>query len=409
MNKNVFYLAGLLLMLLSEMIPIIPKSVVVVSVIFFLLYLMNSRLRISVPYLKWMLCVFGFFTLSVLWALDILLVRWVLVFQLIPIFIGTIATYSYLKSSPSGIRSILWVYLLAALVLTVSILMNIDQLESGKRLSTVLNEEDEKTFNSNNIGMCLCYTLYVGYLLLFRGKKYLYKILTLIAGLVLIWLILLTGSRKAILMLVIPVLFFSFQVRHKSWLTFVLPLSLSILVIFYNFIMDLPIFYDVMGRRVEDMMNILTGQTQGSEDISRVILIEYGLEWFKDNPVLGYGINNFRVLSNQTSLFLGHNFYAHNNYVELLVDVGIVGFFIYYSCYYFFWKHLKGTIRGNRMNTWIMALIVVRLFLDTAQVSYYSFISNLIICMCFYAVDNTRQTKLLRKVKYETSRHNTPL
>lgn len=83
-----------------------------------------------------------------------------------------------------------------------------------------------------------------------------------------------------------------------------------------------------MGARIEEAVNILGGDKSG--DNSRVFLLLWGIDWFLEKPLLGHGINCFRVLSDQTLMFAGKNFYAHNNYIELLVGVGIIGFIIYY-------------------------------------------------------------------------------
>ena len=53
-------------------------------------------------------------------------------------------------------------------------------------------------------------------------------------------------------------------------------------------------------------------------------MMEFGWELFKERPVHGYGMNNF-----SQKYYL--NTYSHNNYIELLVSCGIVGFALYYA------------------------------------------------------------------------------
>ena len=45
-----------------------------------------------------------------------------------------------------------------------------------------------------------------------------------------------------------------------------------------------------------------------------------------ENPLLGYGLNNYH-------LFHWSGVYSHNNYIEVLVSLGIIGFIIYYSIF----------------------------------------------------------------------------
>ena len=66
--------------------------------------------------------------------------------------------------------------------------------------------------------------------------------------------------------------------------------------------MEVPLFYEIIGKRMEDLFDILTNNTDGTEDISRVMLIWYGWNWFLEHPVFGVGVNNFRALSNLVPL-----------------------------------------------------------------------------------------------------------
>lgn len=396
MRLELFYYIGLFLALLAEVMPLVlPAHAPELADVFFLLYLaFGKRTRYSAAYVTWMTLVSAFFALSMVWALDIKVSLWGLR-QMIVIYIGMLASYNYLKSTPDSIINILKVFLAESIVLIVFIMINIDQIEEGVRLGKLLGDDESKMLNSNVIGMNLCYALYTVIVLLGLGKKNVLKRVIVIATSVfLIYLILLTGSRKALLMISIPLLVFSLLQHNKGRGITALILVIGLLVISSNMIMNIAILHDVMGSRVEDAIAIITGREQGTEDTSRFFLVQYGLVWFKENPIIGYGINNFRVLSNHTSLFAGYNFYAHNNYVELLVDVGIIGFFVYYSCFFYFWKNLKGYFMYNRLNKWIASLIIIHLVLDMAMVSYYSFTSNLILCLCFYAVDITRGTSL---------------
>lgn len=415
MKLDYLYYIGLFLALLAEVMPLVmPVHTPELADAFFLIYLASvKRVRYSKAYVTWMAAVLAFFAISTTWALDVKLSLWGLR-QVIVIFIGMLATYSYLKSDPDSIKNILVVFLAESIVLIVFIIINLDQIEMGIRLGKQFGDEESQKVNSNVIGMNFCYALYVVFVLLGQSNKSFWKrVLVIAASVFLIYLILFTGSRKALLMIAIPLLVFPLLQKNKSKGTVFLVAVAGLLIIGSNLIMDIPIFYDVIGSRVEDGIAILTGREQGTEDVSRIFLAQYGLEWFKENPSFGYGINCFRVLSNKTSMFAGYNFYAHNNYVELLVDVGLIGFLIYYSCFFFFWKNLKRHFMDIRLNKWIASLIIIHLVLDMAMVSYYSFTSNLILCLCFYAVEITRKGKnhfkQLQNVKYETSRYNTAL
>jgi O-antigen ligase len=56
-------------------------------------------------------------------------------------------------------------------------------------------------------------------------------------------------------------------------------------------------------------------------------LIKKGMEYFWKRPITGYGLDNFRIITNYSNL------YSHNNFIEILFSSGVIGFCIYYSKY----------------------------------------------------------------------------
>jgi len=66
--------------------------------------------------------------------------------------------------------------------------------------------------------------------------------------------------------------------------------------------------------------------TVATRETSRVDLVKRGLRVAADRPVLGVGLGNFVFYSSYEQ-------YAHNNYVELLADTGVLGAGLYYGIY----------------------------------------------------------------------------
>lgn len=414
MKLDIFYILGLILALLAEVLSLVlPVHTPELAAFFFLIYMIGGmKPRFNRAFVVWMLGVLVFFALSTAWSLDSWWCFWGLR-QMVIVFIGMLATYSYLSSSPGNIKKVLKIYLAVSFILIVFVMMNVGQLDAGVRLGQQVDDKfgEEQTLNSNLLAINLCYALYAGFVIISLGKKSkLIRVVALMAAVFVLYLILMTGSRKAIILLLLPVVIFPLLSKSKGKKMLMIPVGAAVVALGGYLIMIVPSLYDVLGSRVEDLLNIVSGETSGGEDISRAVLIEYGIEWFLQKPLFGYGINNFRVLSNNTYFFAGRNFFAHNNYVELLVDVGLVGFLIYYSCYYYFWKRLKGHFSENNLNKWILILIIAHLFLDIAMVSYYSFSSNLILCLCFYAAAISRENNMkLNTNVHEASRHHQTL
>jgi O-antigen ligase len=120
----------------------------------------------------------------------------------------------------------------------------------------------------------------------------------------------------------------------------------------------------------------------------RIGLAKTGLELFKNRPILGAGINNFAALFGSLA---GVYTYAHNNYIELLVGVGLFGFVIYYSGYVYIIKKAISLKKNDlQLSSLALTLIVSLLILEIALVSYVDFTSQFLICIAFCAINIVR-------------------
>jgi len=92
-------------------------------------------------------------------------------------------------------------------------------------------------------------------------------------------------------------------------------------------------------------------------------MIEDGVEMWKEYPLLGIGLDQYRVIS-------VYGTYSHNNYVELLVNLGLIGLLLYYSIHLFIlFSCLKNAMKSF-IKIWSFASIALILMWDMALVSY---------------------------------------
>src|SRR5699024_4855189 len=102
-------------------------------------------------------------------------------------------------------------------------------------------------------------------------------------------------------------------------------ISVIFLIIVYFLIMNIPTFYDLIGSRVNELVNLALGRNVEDTSINtRMRLIEIAIDFFIDKPIFGYGLDSFRLIGPWWIV-------ADNNYLEILVSSGIIGFLIYYS------------------------------------------------------------------------------
>lgn len=249
--------------------------------------------------------------------------------------------------------------------------------------------------NANLVGLDYVIPLCFLFVRIYQRKKMLlYSIMAAICG----YNVLLSGSKKALLGFSIFILvYLFFESRGSKRLRSMVILGL-LLVGIYFVIMNIPSIYNILGARLEEMIEELFGDSMsaGTSTSLRYQMIEYGFTLFSENQILGVGINNYPFYF---ASMMGWNTYAHNNYVELLTDLGLIGFVSYYSIhFYLFTKLFKMLDSDERRNASLgLALVALLLFFDIAWVSYYQTRIMTIIVFVLYGVVHRKQSKIAIK------------
>lgn len=237
--------------------------------------------------------------------------------------------------------------------------------------------------NPNTISMTTAYAaLFCLYLLLSQHSKKIFYI-GLLA--VFTFVTLISGSKKGLLILIMGFFLIVFF-KSKNYKR-LLVICLSGLGVFgmYYMIMSIPELYNVIGSRIESMMLYFTQTNFADEStMERFRLIREGFRIFSDNPILGVGLNNF-------SYFQVNSNYAHNNYVEILADLGIVGVLTYY------WmptklliKALNQSSKNDTLMSLSKSLIIIILIIGIGLVDYNNIRYQMIICFIYLSSRNPK-------------------
>lgn len=278
---------------------------------------------------------------------------------LILYFIFIALLVNYVDNYDKLIRLIKF-FVFAGIVAALYILFYSD-IYSGKRLGDSLG-------NVNRIGLIIGISmLFSIYFILFE-KKYLFTIPAIITTTT----VLLTGSRAAFVFIFLGSVFLTyFKNKNSSKGKIIKNIIILLLIsfIFYYLVLNTSLFYSILGKRVESVLKFIGSEEMNDRSISeRVYMIRFGFDMFKERPLIGYGIDNFRVLLKKS---INMKTYAHCNYIELLVDVGILGTIIYYAIYVQALLCLKKIKDYNGLKYLFLTLFLCLFIIDLASVNYY--------------------------------------
>ena len=225
----------------------------------------------------------------------------------------------------------------------------------------------DSVWNANDIGlkMAIGYAICAYYYL--KNKKN--SVLLFPLALVLLVVAFFSGSRKVLFIIILFTAFL--MVARSKGTKKVLFFFLATAFVFGSYwaIMNVPILYEIIGVRIELLVAGLTGGDGGSSLEKRSFMVLSGLEWFLNRPWLGYGIDSFRALFGNLT---GWEVYAHNNFIELLVDTGIVGLLLYYSLTAYIIKRLwKPALHDKELLALVLLIYtIISTIMDYAMVSY---------------------------------------
>ena len=211
--------------------------------------------------------------------------------------------------------------------------------------------------NENEFGMAFSEALIIAYYYFLRNHKRIH--LASIA--VFVVFALSSGSKKAILMSAVGViglsaLHYGFR---RIWKTL---LALLAVALAGFILLQLPLFSVIRNR----LTSYFSGDLNIS-DMHRMAFIETGLRMIAERPLFGYGLSNFASIS-------GIGTYSHNNFIEVAVSTGCVGFVIYYGSFAFAaWKLFKGFIHRKDMKTVVLLVfIIINFVFGYGMVQFYS-------------------------------------
>lgn len=333
--------------------------------------LISKRKRIALNYyVLWVGAFAGFYFASYIWAKNINSCS-TYANKFMRFFVLAIVLVNIIKSN-KDIEKILKMLLASLAYASILLVLKTPFSDFGnERIGQMIG------LNSNDLGFRLATAIAI--CIFFIANKHVKnKLIYVILAIAFSVLTLFTGSRKALLMVIF--LIFTFAVLYRNHnrdnkdiikkIIFIIIILISIYILWY-LMMNVDLFYNVLGHRMESMINTFWGDADDTSMANRDFYREKAIELFKLHPVLGYGGNNFHDYMHEIDA--GIYAYSHNNFWELMSTLGIVGTSIYYIPLAFFtWKLMKSFLITRESLSLMLLTLVLFVFVTTRYGMYYN-------------------------------------
>ncbi len=210
----------------------------------------------------------------------------------------------------------------------------------------------------------------------FKNRKLRYLLLDFLF----VFTILATGSRKGLLILVLG-FFLLLNVifkRNKKIIYFTIAFFLCSLMFYV--IRTIPQLYETVGSRMDELLNLVLNKDVSDPSIlTRMRLIDIGYTIYLQNPVFGYGLDAFRLIGPWKIV-------TDNNYLEILISSGIIGFIIYYSYVIFVLKDYFSIRQRSDICKILFGVFLLSLVMEYGSVVYFVRNIDFTHIMLFYVL-----------------------
>lgn len=180
----------------------------------------------------------------------------------------------------------------------------------------------------NSVGevASICATMLIFYMMFYKVRG-ISKVLYVIGILASIMVCFATQSRRSLLLVVLCFVFFILfkrgNLNRKIISVFVVSVAIYIM---FSFIPKT----SILISRIDSLISFVSSDGGGlnTSDLVRRQLMSQGIEVFMEKPLIGHGTGSFRFLFE--NVILQGEISSHNNFIELLVNHGVIGFSAYY-------------------------------------------------------------------------------
>lgn len=236
----------------------------------------------------------------------------------------------------------------------------IDNTSSDIALGLVVKRVAGNLSNSNTIAMVAVASLWSIILLFFYYKNKILKVLFLVSAALPLYLILLSGSRKGLIAIILlAFLILIFHILHlssKNRFTKIFLIFVGFLCFFYftkKVVID-----SYYGHK---LMSLIELDYKYNSDIERMSFAKASIKMWSESPIWGKGFNNFTSLG--ANYNVTPNTYSHSTLWELLANMGLVGVLLYFGMFYLIYNQSRICLKHSNDIKDVIILRFIKIFL----------------------------------------------
>ncbi len=371
---------------------IIPKAItisIVVSLLVVLLITLGARMlknrKFRVPVYSQKYFPFVFFSiLSILWTVNsdysFPLIRILLTFEF-----GTLVCL-FLKKE-EDLNKVVKGFVCGGIISSIVVLLLQAPLIGLIRLGSKIYGSSMEFSGGVTVSAFCC---------LFLWKRESNKIY-LVLFFVLLCICALSGSRSAI---IYPFVFFSLLILfYNQRVGTLLKYGVLLLVICFGVLflaLKVPVFYSVVGYRIE---TLLDDRTEDGSYMERKEMKEFAIDWWKEKPFWGWGINGFA----KKYAKINKSVYSHCDYTEILCCYGVVGAILFYVPLgsLFFRKKILQHAKHNWNQSFMLTVLCFTFFELTHSIVFLDVKQMMLVAICFvFFARNEKRDQILPKTVF---------
>lgn len=329
----------------------------------------------TIYYVVWAVVFMVYAGLSFFWSIDGSNVLKRLKDVFLP-FLACFAVLPRIRSTKS-IKNILRVILFSlTYMLIVLVIRTPFSVWGSERVGAEINQHSNAVGRLANLGLLI--SLY--FMTTEKRFRLLHFILIVAFGTCAI----MTGSKNALFLMIAEICLYMVLIANKWSRIFVVVGIVACAVFIVNFVMTNKVLYDLLGNRIERMMNWFNGvywDVDGST-WERLYFIYTAFALFLKHPIIGVGMDNFSAYLK--SIAYGNAKYSHCGFLEMLSTLGIIGFIAYYVIYILTLVSLYKPARSrNHLAAMLFTYTVCAVVFDLTTISIYYYPSYLPLMLAF--------------------------